>query len=66
MLNRLKTQPGYSVLPLDGPQALAFGAFPGVRDPMDRMILSAAKASGCPLVSVDEKLSGHGVPIVWD
>lgn len=35
------------------------------RDPMDRLILAAARAVGAQLVSADEALDGQGVERVW-
>jgi len=66
LLEALSGHPGYSVLALDIEQALVFGVFPAVRDPMDRLILAAARATGSRLISRDESLDGHGVERVWD
>lgn len=57
--------PGYSVLAFDAEQAIAFGSLRAVRDPMDRMILSAARATGSRLVSADRAL-GEFVETLWD
>jgi PIN domain nuclease of toxin-antitoxin system len=66
VLNALAGHPGYAVLPLDLEQAVEFGSLPLVRDPMDRLILAAACATGSRLMSVDDSLRGHGVEVIWD
>jgi PIN domain nuclease of toxin-antitoxin system len=66
VLDALSAHPGYSILPLDMQQAVEFASLPGVRDPMDRLIVAAARAAGSRLVSSDGSLEGHGVEIVWD
>jgi len=66
ILETLAGHAGYAVLPLDIEQSLAFGSFPAVRDPMDRLVLAAARATSSRLVSADEALDGHGVERVWD
>lgn len=57
---------GYAILPLDLEQALAFAALVSIRDPMDRLVMAAARATGSRLVSSDQALSGHGVDRLWD
>ena len=57
---------GYAILALDIEQAIEFGSLSGVRDPMDRMIVSAARATDSRLISRDEALDGLGVERVWD
>ncbi|MEK6606896.1 MAG: type II toxin-antitoxin system VapC family toxin [Myxococcota bacterium] len=57
---------GYAVLPLDVQQALEFASLPGVRDPMDRLVAAAARATGSKLISVDEALDDLGPERVWD
>ncbi len=37
-----------------------------VRDPMDRLVVAAARATRSRLMSADETLDGHGVERVWD
>lgn len=66
ILQTIAGHPGYVVLPLDVEQAVEFGALPTIRDPMDRMIVAAARVTGSRLVSSDEALSDHGVEVVWD
>lgn len=56
---------GYAVLPLDLEQALEFTALVGLRDPMDRLIAAAARASRARLVSADPAF-GRLVERVWD
>jgi PIN domain nuclease of toxin-antitoxin system len=38
----------------------------GLKDPIDRLVVSAARATGSRLVSVDDGLDGFGVERVWD
>jgi PIN domain nuclease of toxin-antitoxin system len=57
---------GYAILPLDTPQAIAFVETPGVRDPMDRLILAAARATSSRVLSRDPALDGHGIERIWD
>jgi PIN domain nuclease of toxin-antitoxin system len=66
VLHALAEQPGYSVLPLCIEQTMVFGSLASVRDPMDRLILSAATATRSRLISRDAVLDGHGVERVWD
>jgi PIN domain nuclease of toxin-antitoxin system len=66
VLETLAGHAGYAVLPLDVEQTVEFGALPAVRDPMDRMILAAARVTGSKLVSADAALDGHGVGRIWD
>ena len=65
LLDAIAGHPGYTVLSLDTAQAMEFGTLPGVRDPMDRLILAAARATQSRLVSADEELGEHGVERVW-
>ena len=51
---------------IDVAHAIEFGALPGIRDPMDRMIVAAARVTGSPLVTADEALRDHGVETDWD
>jgi PIN domain nuclease of toxin-antitoxin system len=38
-----------------------------IRDPFDRLIVSAARVHGARLVTRDEAIAGLGlVPVVWD
>ena len=54
------------MLALDAEQALEFGALVGIKDPMDRMVLAAARVSGAKLVSSDAVFDGRGVERLWD
>lgn len=65
-LETLAGHAGYAVLALDMEQAMAFASFPAIRDPMDRLILAAARATGSRLVSADGALDGQGVERIWD
>ncbi|HEY3356681.1 MAG TPA: type II toxin-antitoxin system VapC family toxin [Polyangia bacterium] len=66
VLDALAGHPGYNVLPLDLAQALEFGALPAVRDPMDRLVLAAARVTGARVISVDDVLDGYGVERLWE
>ncbi len=67
ILDAIAGHPAYAILPLDVEQAIEFGALPTIRDPMDRLIVSAARVTGSRLVSGDDDaLSGHGPEVVWD
>ena len=66
IVEALAAHDGYAILALDLEQALGFASLPAVRDPMDRLILAAARAVGARLLSADEALDGHGVERVWE
>ena len=66
VLRALNGRAGYAVLALDAEQALAFASLVGVRDPMDRMVLAAARATSGRLISADDALDGFGVERLWD
>lgn len=66
VLEALAGHSGYSILPLDIEQALAFASLVSIRDPMDRLVMAAARATGSRLVSNDQGLSGHGIERIWD
>lgn len=66
ILETLTGHPAYGVLPFDADQAIEFGALPAIRDPMDRMIAAAVRATGSRLVSADRALAAAGVDTVWD
>lgn len=66
VLQALRGRPGYAVLALDAEQSLEFGALVGIKDPMDRLVLAAARVSEAKLVSSDAVFDGLGVERVWD
>lgn len=66
VLRALAGHTGYAVLALDAEQTVEFAALAGVKDPMDRLVLAAARATRSRLVSSDEVLDGFGVERVWD
>lgn len=66
VLRALEGRPGYALLALDAEQALEFGALVGMKDPMDRMLLAAARVCADRLVSSDGVFDGNGVERVWD
>ncbi|HEX9187484.1 MAG TPA: PIN domain-containing protein [Vicinamibacteria bacterium] len=66
VLQALAGRPGYAVLALDADQAVQFAGLVGLKDPMDRLVVAAARATRSPLISIDEALDGFGVERVWD
>jgi PIN domain nuclease of toxin-antitoxin system len=66
VLRALGGRPGYAVLAADSEQVLEFAGLVGVKDPIDRLLLAAARATAARLVSVDDALDGYGVQRVWD
>jgi PIN domain nuclease of toxin-antitoxin system len=66
LLPALAGRVGYAILALDADQALEFAGLPGVKDPMDRLVVAAARATNSPVLSVDDALDGFGVDRVWD
>ena len=66
VLRALAGRPGYAVLALDAEQAVEFAGLVGVKDPMDRLVVAAARATRSPVVSVDAGLDGFGVERIWD
>ena len=66
VLRVLAGHPGYAVLALDVEQAVEFAALAGVKDPMDRLVLAAARATRSRLVSADTSLDGFGVERLWN
>jgi PIN domain nuclease of toxin-antitoxin system len=66
ILEALGRHPSYSVMGLDVEQAVEFATLTAIRDPMDRLILAAARVTGSRLLSADEALGGHGVERLWD
>jgi PIN domain nuclease of toxin-antitoxin system len=53
VIETLATHPGYAVLPMDVEQCLEFASLVGLRDPMDRLVAAAARATGARLISAD-------------
>lgn len=66
VLQALGGRPGYAVLAADAEQALAFAGLIGVKDPIDRLVLAAARATAARLLSIDAALDGFGVQRIWD
>lgn len=66
VLGALAGRTGYAVLALDAEQAVEFAALVGIPDPMDRLVLAAARVSRSRLVSIDSVFDGRGVERVWD
>lgn len=62
----LARAPSMRFLPLDLAQMETFASISNLRDPFDRMIVSAAIATGAKLISKDAVLAGSGlVEVVW-
>lgn len=58
--------PGLRFLPIDLLQLREFAAHASIRDPFDRLIVSAARVTSSQLISRDEHLSTTGlVHVVW-
>jgi PIN domain nuclease of toxin-antitoxin system len=51
---------------MDADQAVEFAALAGVKDPMDRLVLAAARVTRSRLLSVGASLDGFGVERLWD
>jgi PIN domain nuclease of toxin-antitoxin system len=66
VLGTVAPHPGYAVLDLELEQVEEFLSLPAICDPMDRLILAAARATRARLVSGDNALTGHGVERLWD
>jgi PIN domain nuclease of toxin-antitoxin system len=66
VLEQLAGHPGYSVLALDLEQALEFATLTGIKDPIDRLVAAAARATQSSLISADEGLPNGVVSRVWD
>jgi PIN domain nuclease of toxin-antitoxin system len=66
VLQALRGRSGYAMLALDAEQALEFAGLGGVKDPIDRLVLAAARVTAARLVSIDDALDGYGVQRVWD
>lgn len=62
----LGAHPGYALLPFDVQQAMEYGALPSIRDPVDRLLVAAARSTGSQIISSDEQVRGHGVEVIWD
>jgi PIN domain nuclease of toxin-antitoxin system len=65
VLEELAGHAGYAVRPLDIEQAVGFAALVGIRDPMDRLIAAAARATKARLISIDTTFDGT-VDRIWD
>lgn len=66
VLDAITGHPGYAFLAVDVAQVVEFASLPGVRDPLDRLVVAAARATGARLLSAGAALDGHGVPRVRD
>jgi PIN domain nuclease of toxin-antitoxin system len=62
----LQETPSLRFLPLDFPQLDVFASLRNIRDPFDRLIVSAALATGSRLITKDVRLSESGlVEVLW-
>lgn len=66
LLRALRGRAGYAVLAMDGDQAVEFSMLVGVKDPMDRMVLAAARVARARLISGDPVFDDFEVERVWD
>ena len=66
VLRVLSGRPGDAVVALDTDQALELAGLVGLKDPMDRLLVAATRATGLRVVSVDDALDGFGVERVWE
>lgn len=59
-------RPNFEVLAMDLRQALELTLLRALKDPFDRMIVSAARVAGVPLLSADERIEASGlVETLW-
>ena len=62
----MEEAPSLRFLPLDQQQLREFAAHTGIRDPFDRLIVSAARVTNSRLITRDEDLSDTNlVHVVW-
>jgi len=62
----LESAPGLRFLPMDLNQLDEFAALGAIRDPFDRLIVSASRAVGAKLVTRDDSLQDQGlVQTIW-
>lgn len=67
VVSALAGQPGWQVLALDIEQCLAFAELASIRDPMDRLVASAARAlQGATLVSRDAAFDAAKIARAWE
>lgn len=67
VVSALAAQPGWQVLALDIEQCLAFAELASIRDPMDRLVASAARAlKGATLVSRDAAFDAAKIARAWE
>ena len=63
----MRDNPAFRPLPLDFPQVRQFALLPHVDDLFDRLIVAAARALDCPLITADAGISeSELVDVVWD
>jgi PIN domain nuclease of toxin-antitoxin system len=63
----LKRNSMLAMLPTDLSQAQEFALLSGLRDPFDRLIVAAARASQSKLITADAAITASGlVEVVWE
>ena len=61
------TQPAFTILPLDFAQAKEFAFLETLKDPFDRMIVAAARATGTPLITGDGTIHDSSLTeVIWE
>lgn len=59
--------PSLRILQHDLPQAIEFALLTSLKDPFDRMIVGAARATNRQLITADERIRESGlVEVVWE
>jgi PIN domain nuclease of toxin-antitoxin system len=62
----MESAPGFHFLPLDEPQLEEFAGLAAIRDPFDRLVVSAARSLRAALVTRDSALAESGlVELIW-
>jgi len=63
----MRDNPAFRPLPIDFSQVMQFALLPSVDDLFDRLIVAAARALDCPLITADTDMGESGlVDVVWD
>lgn len=62
-----QNHPGFRLLSLDLAQATEFMLLGSLKDPFDRLVVSAARISSAPLLTADERITHSGLTqTIWD
>jgi PIN domain nuclease of toxin-antitoxin system len=60
-------QPAFQLLPLDLAQVHEFALLDSLRDPFDRLIVTAARSADAPLITADAAIDDSAlVETIWD